>query len=57
MELDKIKQVTDIPSKNTANDLLEKGWVLLDAKVVQLANGKGRMGGGQRYILGRPEEK
>ena len=53
MELDKIGQVTETLSKNTANDLLGKGWVLLDAKVVQFGTAEGGMTGRACYILGK----
>ena len=57
MELDKIEEVTDTPSKVTANRLLGEGWVLLDVKVVQLGNREGERKGGAHYILGRiPED-
>lgn len=53
MELDKIKEVKHIHSMDAANQLLEKGWVLSDAKVVQLGNAGGIMEDSQCYILGR----
>jgi len=57
MRLEDIKQVVDVRSKATANDLLGKGWVLLDAKVVQLGNKEGVMQGGTMYILGEKQKQ
>lgn len=53
MDLEKIKEVTEDPTKEKANNLLGEGWILLDAKVVKLGNIEGDMKGGGHYILGR----
>lgn len=56
MELDKIKQVIDTHNKGTVNKLLEEGWILLDAKVVQIGSTEGMRKGGAYYILGRTQK-
>lgn len=56
MDLEKIKKVTDTPSKKAANDLLRNGWVLLDAEVVQLSKPDGMQKEATFYILGMPEQ-
>jgi len=56
MKLEKIEQVKKVVSDNAANDLLKRGWVLLDAKVVQWTKPEGGEGAGTIYILGKPRE-
>jgi len=56
MELDKISQVKKVVSDNAANRLLEKDWVLLDAKVVQWTKAEGTQEAGTIYVLGKPRE-
>jgi len=53
MELDQIREVKDIFGTGVANELLRKGWILLDAKVVQVGNAESGMKGGVHYILGK----
>ena len=52
MELDKIKQVRYVSSSQEANGLLKEGWILLDAKVVEVGDAKGVKEAQTRYILG-----
>jgi len=53
MELEKIKQVRYVCNSSEANGLLKEGWIVLDAKVVEVGDAKGVKEAGPRYILGR----
>jgi len=56
MSLENVKKVITIHEANRVNKLLDEGWVLLDAKVVQLGNRENVMTGGTVYILGKKKE-
>jgi len=53
MELDKIGEVKDTLGAGAANELLGKGWILLDMKVVQLGNTERGLTAKAFYILGK----
>jgi len=53
MELEKIKEVRHTANILEANRLLKEGWILLDAKVVEVGDAKGVKEAQTRYILGR----